>query len=86
MTVVYLFVFVFVYCLFLFVQDFVEPVNEDSGTAEESEVTTPTTTTTTASEEPPAPAERKTNFQKVVVTEVESANHFWAQSVENGKW
>lgn len=41
---------------------------------------------TPSSEDAPAqPVERKTNFQKVVVTEVTSCVTFWAQAVDQGK-
>ena len=57
-----------------------KPVEEES---EEPE--TPTTPTKASEDIPSAPPERKTNFQKVVVTEVSSCVMFWAQQVEQGE-
>ena len=41
-------------------------------------------TTPTSEEAPPTVPERKTNFQKMVVTEVETCCHFWAQMADQG--
>ena len=50
-------------------------------TEEQDAETTPTTEEAGQSAPPP---ERKTNYQTVVVTEVESCCHFWAQLADQG--
>ena len=44
------------------------------------------TETTPTTEEAAPPPERKTNYQNVVVTEVESCCHFWAQLADQGMY
>ena len=61
-------------------QNYVEPPPPAEEPSEEPE--TPTTPTSEETQAPPP--ERKTNYQKVAVTEVESCCHFWAQLADQG--
>ena len=61
---------------------------EPSPSAEEvvEEQDTETTPTTEEAGQQAPPPERKTNYQNVVVTEVESCCHFWAQLADQGTY
>lgn len=60
-------------------ENYVEPTPSAEEVVEEQDTEiTPTT------EEQAPPPERKTNYQNVVVTEVESCCHFWAQLADQG--
>ena len=62
-----------------------EPTLTEEDIEESESQTTPTTPSAAADETSSAPPpERKTNFQKAVVTEVMSCNSFFAQLMDQG--
>ena len=73
-----------IFTIFIHVPSYKQNYVEPSPTTEEASEEAETPTTPSIEETPQTLPERKTNFQKVVVTEVESCCHFWAQLADQG--